>query len=103
MRTARPAKPPRILEKQWQGTVVKAARLLGWKVQFHWREKHSPAGWPDLTLVRGTRIICAELKRDGEKPTEAQEAWLATLRATGKIEVYVWKPADWPEVEATLR
>jgi len=73
-----------------------------------WRWWHAPAnrpnasghvqdvraGWPDLTLVRRDRLVFAELKRQVNAPvTEAQEEWLAALRATG-AEVYVLRPSD---------
>lgn len=82
-------------------------------------------GFPDLVLVRARdrRLIFAELKRDGEYPTPDQARVLtllssveqlpvAPLRPVGvrsvrsdapRIEVYIWRPADWPEIEAILR
>lgn len=58
-------------------------------------------GFPDLVLVRRPDIVFAELKRDGEKPTPEQQAWLDEFRACG-LRVYVWRPGDWPDVEREL-
>ena len=85
-------------------------------------------GWPDMTLVRARdrRLIFAELKSDRGKPSDDQERVLEVLRALEgdtwqpqqvhdhgetkwsafghlKIEVFVWRPRDWPVIEATLR
>lgn len=58
-------------------------------------------GWPDLVLVRGERIIFAELKRDGAKPTPEQVDVLRTLAKTG--EAYVWQPKDFETVARLLQ
>ena len=81
-------------------------------------------GWPDLVLVRSRdrRIIFAELKGSKrDKPTPDQERVLDVLRALegevahlnheksevrlefARIEVFVWRPEDWPEIEIMLR
>ena len=44
-------------EREFQGNVLALARMNGWKVRFDWTRLHSPAGYPDLTLVRGETII----------------------------------------------
>lgn len=92
-----------VTEKQFQAQVIQLAKVLRWKVQFHWRSFHSPAGWPDLTLVRADRIIHAELKTVKGKVSEAQQEWLDVLAATGKCEVYVWRPADFDVITDILR
>lgn len=98
----------RLTEKQFQGQVVALARLLGWRVQFHWSERHSPAGWPDLTLwrvpdgERPGRFLLAELKADGGKLTKAQACVVHELVQCG-LDVHVWWPDDWEYIEETLR
>jgi hypothetical protein len=69
------------------------SEALGWLYYHTWRSVHSAAGYPDTTLVRGHRLAFAELKREGEQPTEAQETWLSGLRKAS-VEVYVWRPTD---------
>lgn len=61
------------------------------------------SGWPDLFLVRGDRLIVAELKRDGEQPTPAQRGWLEALKAVRHILVGVWRPRDVDDVTKVLR
>lgn len=85
-------------------------------------------GWPDLFLCRPDRnqIIFAEVKREGGSLTSDQERVLGILRqmvtaawvqdrydpkkwryvvadTSGMVEVYVWQPSDWEEIERVLR
>ena len=78
------------------------APTLGWKCQWHWRSFHSPAGWPDLVMVRGKRVIVAELKIPPDKVTSAQAEWLQIWVDTEKAEVYVWTPDDFDEIVEIL-
>lgn len=91
-----------IPEKDFRQTVIDAAKLYGWCYYFTWNSLHSPAGFPDFVLVRGTRLIMAELKSAKGKPTEAQQEWLDMLKGTGKCEVYVWRPSDFDRIIAIL-
>ena len=90
-------------EKQFQATVVAAAKVLGWRVYFTVRSKFSPSGYPDLTMVRGERILFAELKVKGRTPTPIQHEWLQALVSVPSAEVYVWTPDDWPEITEELK
>lgn len=90
-----------ISERDFQTSVVRLARLCGWRVQFHWSERHSPAGWPDLALWRPPRFLLAELKRERGRVTEAQRQTMRELRQCG-LDVRLWRPSDWLEIEATL-
>lgn len=80
-------------EKQFRQQILDLAHLLGWKCYFTWASLHSPAGYPDLCMVRLSRIIFVELKSESGKVTEAQQEWLDALAATGKVEVYLWRPS----------
>jgi len=90
-------------ERHFQGAVVKVARLFGWRVQWHWSSLHSPAGFPDLILVRGERMIAAELKRERGRVAPEQQAWLEDLERVPGIESYVWRPSLWEEILEILR
>lgn len=61
------------------------------------------AGYPDLTAVRGPRLLYIELKRQGPQGvvTPEQQAWLDDFAAAG-AEVYVWRPGDIEAARATL-
>jgi hypothetical protein len=65
--------------------------------------KHSPSGYPDITAIRGERLVVAELKRVGNVPTAAQEAWLAAFAGVRTVETYVWTPDDMAGILEVLR
>jgi VRR-NUC domain len=90
-------------EKGFQQAVVELAERLGWRVHRVTDSRRSPEGWPDLLCVHQTHrdLFAAELKRDGGRLSAAQAAWLDALAACG-VDVYVWRPYDWPQIEARL-
>lgn len=105
----------RMSEKELSQTVFDAARNMGWLVARYptWRPTHTTPGFPDLTLVRGARLIFAELKRERPRPARTareiaaalrQKEWQDALRLAA-VEVYVWKPSDWlsGRIEELLR
>ncbi|WP_346927547.1 hypothetical protein, partial [uncultured Arthrobacter sp.] len=76
-------------ERELQDAVIELARLLGWRVA-HFRPARvrrggreiyeTPVaadgkGWPDLVLVRGSRLIFAEMKSGTGRLSDAQIAW----------------------------
>ena len=93
---------PPMTEKQWMAQVVDLADVFGWAHYHPWLSIHSPAGWPDLALVRPPRLILAELKTEKGKVSAHQEHWLGLLRQCPGIEVCVWRPSDFDEVRAVL-
>lgn len=104
------------LERDLQRDVIGLARLLGYRaVHFlpavnrrgRWAtHQQGDDGFPDTVLARerGRRLIFAECKRQDERPTPDQIAWLEVLDEAG-AEVYVWRPADWlsGEIERVLQ
>jgi VRR-NUC domain len=106
----------KVSEASFQRAVIDYARASGWKVA-HWHDSRrevvrkdgtrltigdkDAAGVPDLLLVRAGRMICAELKSEKGRVSKAQEEWLDALSAVG-VEVYVWRPSEWDEVEEAL-
>jgi hypothetical protein len=96
-----PVAMPKLRESAFRDAVVALARYRGWLVYFTWRSDHSPAGFPDLVLVRGRCLIFAELKVKPNTPTTAQREWLTALDQAG-AETYVWTPEMWSEIEAIL-
>lgn len=98
-------------EAQFTKMVTDLARLRGWLV-YHalplrtakgWATgTMGDAGWPDVVACGHGRLVVAELKVGRNKPTAAQEAWLAALRAVPGVEVYVWRPDNWPMIDETF-
>ena len=93
-------------EREFQTRVCDLARLCGWSVYSVPDSRRATlSGYPDLTMWRTSdrRIIFAELKREKGRISPAQEVIIGELRALGKVEVYLWKPSDWPEILGVLQ
>lgn len=88
-------------EDPFQARVIALAELCGFRVYHTHDSRGSQEGFPDLVMIRGPRQIVAELKREGEKPTPEQLAWLYAFGGCG-AEVFVWRPSDWDEVVRVL-
>lgn len=83
-----------LTEAALQAGIVRAARQLGWLVYHPWSSINSAAGYPDLTMVKGKRIVWCEVKSSKGRLSAAQVEWLDALRQAG-AEAYVVKPADY--------
>lgn len=90
-------------EAQWQAKVVEYARLRGWTDFHHRVSKGTRHGWPDLALIRPPRLVLVELKRQDGRVTVPQQRVLAQLDQCDGVEVFTWRPSNWPEVEQVLR
>ena len=91
-------------EAMFQSAVIAAAKLHGWMHYHTYDSRRSVAGFPDLVLVRGKRLIFAELKaNDNSHPSAAQQEWINALVRTGSCEVYVWRPSNWDGVVELLK
>lgn len=106
-----PAAParPREREKGWMQAVIEAAQALRWEAYHTHRSEHSPAGFPDLVLIREAErigepstIIVAELKTERGVVSADQQRWLDLFASAG-VPAFVWRPSDWPEVEKVLK
>lgn len=101
-------------EEALQQKVIQIARFCGWWVYHPPRNRPSGktgrvvpvlgtvAGWPDLTLVREPEIMFAELKAERGRVRPEQSVVLERLAACG-LETHIWRPSDWPEIEARLK
>lgn len=94
--------PTALTEKQFQQQVVDLARLFGYFVYHTYDSRRSEAGYPDLTLLRGQRLIFAELKTEKGRIRPTQQVWLDALKAAGQ-EAYLWRPSMFETIVATLR
>jgi hypothetical protein len=103
---------PRLTEAEFTRMVLQLARLHQWRTA-HFRPGRTARGWrtavqgdgkgfPDLILLRGDDMLVAELKADAGRLTVEQGLWLAAFRRAG-VDVRIWTPACWPEIEQTLR
>lgn len=91
-------------EAELQVAVIDLARLRGWLVHHTRPARLSSGGWrtpiqghagyPDLTMARGGRLVFAELKSQRGRLTPDQAVWINELNGT-VAEVYVWRPSDW--------
>ncbi len=89
-------------EKAFQARVVAYARRCGWTLIYHtYDSRRSQEGFPDLLMLRGKKIIVAELKVPPNAATEAQLRWLDGFRAA-KVPAYLWTPEDWAEIVKVL-
>lgn len=91
-------------EAVFQSHVTTFAKQLGWMVYHTHNSQRSEAGFPDLVMVRDERVVVAELKKVTGKVTPDQQKWLDAFRRIEHLResVFVWRPTDWPEIEATL-
>ncbi len=102
-----------LTEAEFQAQVIQLAQLHGWDWMHvermgdkkGWRTptKGTIRQWPDLTLLRGHRIVYAELKAQKAPPPPAeQKNVLQKLSDVPCNEVFVWRPSDWPLIMETL-
>lgn len=97
-------------EAAFQMKVIQLAGFCGWSA-YHppdnrpsgntGRVQKVAPGWPDLVLWRPPEIMVAELKTEKGKVRPDQRIVLDQLAACG-IEVHVWRPSDWAEIEARI-
>lgn len=96
-------------ESEWQRFVTDYAESLGWDWMHIGRTGKYTAngakgtlgeGWPDLVLVKGSRIMFVELKAQTGKLTEKQKKVFLVLDPVA--ECYVWRPSDFAEMANIL-
>jgi len=87
--------------------VLEVAGLHGWRA-FHVRNSRrgiiqgpGGTGFPDLVLVRYTRILYRELKDERRKLDRDQVAWRDALLAAG-ADWALWRPSSWNEIVRDL-
>lgn len=103
-------------EAEFTRQVIDLARLHGWRtahfravairrkngsVYYETPVQGDGAGWPDLILVKGCRIIAAELKVGRNKVSPEQTEWLLRLGGAG-VHSVIWRPEMWAEIERVL-
>ena len=89
-------------ERELQAIVKQMAELCGWEYYHTYDSRRSNPGFPDVVMLRGERMIVAELKVQKGKVSEHQERWLKKFDKAGS-EAYLWRPSDLREIEELLR
>jgi hypothetical protein len=127
MKTARPMSglPGQPTEAQFTAAVREYAILCGWLFYHTHDSRRSDPGFPDCVFVKPDkrigiveqnfsgpnrpRLIFAELKAEKGRVQTEQRKWLNALEDVAyesverhNVEVYVWRPSDWPEIEKVL-
>ena len=99
---ARAPRPKGESEAGFQAAILELASLRGWR-SFHDQDsRRSQPGFPDLCLVRGGRVLFAELKTERGQLRQEQREWLAMLGMCSGIETYLWRPSSWRQIETVL-
>ena len=90
-------------ERQLLDAVRAACRWAGLLTYHTYSSRRSEPGFPDLVAIRPPRVLFIELKVEKGRLSRAQEHWLKLLRLVPCVEVFVWRPSDWPAVREVLR
>lgn len=107
-----PRKPPltaaevmlgQITEREFQREVLQLAALFGYRCYHTHDSRRSHRGFPDCTLVRGERLIFAELKSMAGKVRPEQQEWLDALALVPGVSAYLWRPCDLDAIAEVLR
>lgn len=104
---------PEISEREFTAQVLDIALTFRW-LRAHFRPARTAAGWRtpvagdgkgflDLTLLRGPRLIVAELKVGKGKLTSDQVVWKQAWEDIPCAEVYIWTPPQFEEIVGVLR
>ena len=93
-------------EGQFQSWVVDVAKEKGWRVHVTLKRMRKASivadpDWPDLEMLRGPRLVFAELKAESGRLTDGQRKVLEMLNVAGQ-EVYLWTPGLHPIIRSLL-
>ncbi len=91
----------KISEKNFEQLIKELARVNNWLYYHTYRSTRSVPGFPDCVMVKGTRIVYAELKTEKGIVSSPQQQWLEAL-AGACNEVYLWRPSDYEEICGVL-
>jgi len=92
-------------EERFQQRIIELARYKGFDSIYHTHDsRHSPAGFPDLLLLKDQRMIVAELKAGKNNLSAEQYFWLLAFTKITE-DVYVWwdNDDDWNEILEVIR
>lgn len=91
-------------EAKFQREVTDLLDLRHWRWHHEVDSRKSKRGLPDIIAVRRDRLIFIELKTKRGVLTDDQIGWLCDVKqmACHQVEVYIWRPNDWTEIERVL-
>jgi hypothetical protein len=100
-----------LTEAEFLRQVLELAKLRKWR-RAHFRPGRTKTGWrtavqgdgkgfPDVLLIRGCRMVVAELKSATGRVTSEQWDWFWAFQGYG-AEAYVWRPDDWDQILKVL-
>ncbi len=96
-------------EREFTSKVRTEALDRGWLFYHTKDSRGSDKGFPDCVMVRGGRLIFAELKVPGGRFEREQKLWRERLWALTRQpdgerfpEVYEWWPKDWLAIKELL-
>ena len=101
-----------ITERDFESSVIELAQWLCWmthaerpaRTKDGWRTAiRGNPGFVDLVLCRPPRLLLVELKSARGMWGDDQLRWRDVLMGVPGVEYFCWRPADWEEIEATLR
>lgn len=104
-------------EASFTTAVVECAQMFGFLVHHdrpgrladgRWRSHiQGDVGFPDILALGYGRMVIAELKVGRNPASKAQESWLWHFGQLSEtfwhVECHLWKPVDWPEIEACFK
>jgi hypothetical protein len=93
-------------EAQWQAQIIQAAESCGWKHYHTHDSRRSTAGFPDLVMVRGDRMLVIECKKQDDKTPPRrmaeQQEWIDAIDGVTEVTAFVARPSDWDRVTEAL-
>ena len=88
-------------ERRFMERIRTLAKAHSWKCFHVYDSRRSEPGWPDMILCDGVSLLGVEVKTNTGKLTPEQQIRLSLLEHAG-VETHIWKPKDWPLIEARL-
>ncbi len=103
---------PPLSETDFSNQVYDLARQTGWRC-VHQRpgqtrggrwatQMQGDVGFPDWVMVRGDRLVFAELKSANGKATPQQVEWLQALDRVEHVTAQLWRPHDLDAIATLL-
>src|ERR1700744_2909911 len=94
-------------EARVEKAVADFAKLCGCPSYPPHDSRRSESGFLDRVFARPPRLLFAEFKTERGRVSSDQRRWLELLalvaEANPHVEVHLWRPSNWGEIQAALR